>query len=118
MYSVGIKAVAGPPPCKPHGILPRATQIESLRAFAGKAFTTFEAGFAATFTSFPNIIFLPAFCGLVLQLQRRELRDHELLGLLHLCAGDGLQGGEDTLHVLRLELRRLSNLLRQLAAPM
>merc|ERR1711900_66748 len=35
--------------------------MESLRAFAGKAFTIFLAGFAATFISFPNIIRLPAF---------------------------------------------------------
>ena len=35
-------------------------QIESLRAFAGKALTTFDAGFAATFTSLPNITLVPA----------------------------------------------------------
>ena len=36
-------------------------QIESLRAFAGKALTTFDAGFAATFSSLPNITLVPAF---------------------------------------------------------
>ena len=36
-------------------------QIESLRAFAGKTLTTFDAGFAATFTSLPNITLVPAF---------------------------------------------------------
>ena len=62
MYTVGSEAVAGPRPCQPNEILlPRVAQIESLSAFAGKAFTTFEAGFAATFTSFPNITFVPAF---------------------------------------------------------
>ena len=35
-------------------------QIAFLMAEAGKAFTTFEAFFAATFTSLPNIILLPA----------------------------------------------------------
>merc|ERR1712146_286265 len=32
--------------------MPQVPQIELLRAFAGKAFTTFDAGFAPTFTSF------------------------------------------------------------------
>ena len=41
-------------------ILPRVAQIESLSAFAGKTFTTSEAGFAAAFISFPNITFVPA----------------------------------------------------------
>ena len=36
-------------------------QILSLRAFAGKTLTTFDAGFAATFTSLPNITLVPAF---------------------------------------------------------
>merc|ERR1719171_648089 len=35
-------------------------QIAFLMAEAGEAFTTFEAFFAATFTSFPNIMRLPA----------------------------------------------------------
>merc|ERR550537_793364 len=34
--------------------------MDFLMAAAGKAFTTFEAFFAATFTSLPNIILLPA----------------------------------------------------------
>merc|ERR1719473_932499 len=36
-------------------------QMESFRLLAGKALTTLLAGFAATRTSFPNIIFFPAF---------------------------------------------------------
>merc|ERR1719191_1807669 len=36
-------------------------QIDFLSADTGKAFTTVLAGFAATVTSLPNIIFLPAF---------------------------------------------------------
>merc|ERR1719152_1119694 len=35
-------------------------QMDFLMAEAGKAFTTFEAFFAATFTSLPNIMRLPA----------------------------------------------------------
>ena len=55
-------AVDGGPGAEPRPLHPtRTPQMESLRAFAGKAFTIFLAGFAATFTSFPNIILLPAF---------------------------------------------------------
>merc|ERR1719274_330328 len=72
MYSLGSGAVAEPQHCYPDtNMLPstglrrelsaRVAQIESFKAFAAKALTTFVAGFAATFTSFPNIIFFPAF---------------------------------------------------------
>merc|ERR1719191_123093 len=39
----------------------RVAQIESLRALAAKALTTFEAGFAATFFTSPNMSLVPAF---------------------------------------------------------
>merc|ERR1711998_527412 len=52
----------GGPATHSHPLSPsQGPQMESLRAFAGKAFTIFPAGFTATFTSFPNIIRLPAF---------------------------------------------------------
>ena len=52
-----IPADAGFDPAKPFRL-----QLLVFRQVAAidKAFTTFEAGFAATFTSFPNITFVPA----------------------------------------------------------
>merc|ERR1719261_1167698 len=43
-----------------HTYTGRDPQMDFLRADAGKAFTTFEAFFAATLTSLPNIMRLPA----------------------------------------------------------
>merc|ERR1719158_444531 len=88
MYSVGSSAVAGPQPCYPSGNSTASGGSDRvLKRLRGEGLHHLRAR-------------LP--CGLVLQLERRELRDHELLSLLHLHVGDGPQGGEDTLHVLVL----------------
>ena len=50
------------------------------------------------------------------QLERGELRDHNVLVLLHLREGDCPKGGEHDLHVLCLEVRGLNDLLRESAA--
>merc|ERR1719498_183847 len=78
--------------------MPQVHQIESLRAFAGKAFTTFDAGFAATFTSFPNITLVPAFrAGLCFSFSVVSCGIQNFSVFFHLRVGDGPQGGQDTL---------------------
>merc|ERR1719326_2515996 len=124
MYSLGSGVVAEPQPCYTDTILLPSTRLRSalctsssnrvLQGLRGEGLHHLRGWLRRHLHLLPEHHLLPRLPrGLVLQLQHSELWNHELLGLLHLRIGDGLQCSKHSLHFFRLELGGLADLLRE-----